>query len=198
VVPLAEIVRNSRFFVKNCPISGVIVMPRSKKPPGHAVDKRNGQRATLSVISGEKPKRPPAPGSLRADARKLWVAYWDDVLAGIVQPAEIYLVRRWVANVNRYLTLMATADAEPIVEGSQGQTRAHPAYTLALKLEDSIRADEAQLGYGPKNRAALGIAVVEQKRSLADLNTRYGGADGRVITATDDHADERDPRTQTG
>jgi hypothetical protein len=64
----------------------------------------------------------------------------------------------------------------------------NPAFEMALKLETSIRADEAQIGYGPKNRAALGIAVVQQQSSLAEMNKRYGD------TAPDDVEHQADPR----
>jgi len=119
----------------------------------------------------------------------LWTDYWSDVISGFVQQAEVALVVRWVRNVDRYQVLMAVADGSPMVEGSMGQMRENPAYGLALKIESSIRADEAQLGYGPKNRASLGIAVVQQRMSLADMNKRYGGGDD------DGHpGEEEDPR----
>jgi hypothetical protein len=151
-------------------------VPRTKKPPGQAADPRNGRQAELQVV--ERSEAPSTPDGLKRDASvALWSSYWSDAISGLVQTAEIALVERWVRNVDRYSVLMAVADAEPMVEGSMGQPKENPAYGLALKLEASIRADEAQLGYGPKNRAALGIAVVAQKASLADLNARYGGGD---------------------
>ncbi|MGO1049793.1 hypothetical protein [Crossiella sp. CA198] len=170
-------------------------MPRTKKPAGQAIDSRNGQRAELIVITGgDTPaKTPPAPRGMRADAMKLWRAYWADVIAGVCQPSELWLVRRWISNFNRYQILMSAADAEPMVLGSMGQQRLNPAYDLALKLEASLRADEMQLGYGPKNRAGLGIAVVEQQRTLNDLNAQYGGEDGRTDHIPEE-ADDEDPR----
>lgn len=151
-------------------------MPRTKKPAGQAVDPRNGQRAELQVV--QRSESPPAPAGLQQDSSvQLWNDYWTDVISGFVQQAEIALVERWVRNVDRYQVLMAVGDQSPMVEGSMGQLRENPAYGLALKIESSIRADEAQLGYGPKNRAALGIAVVQQRMSLADMNARYGGGD---------------------
>lgn len=165
-------------------------MPRTKKPAGQAADPRNGRRAELASVERTEP--PPAPRGLRRKAsRELWAAYWNDVLSGLVQESEIALVERWIRNTDRYLVLMDAGDAEPLVLGSMGQLREHPAYGLALKIETSIRADEAQIGYGPKNRAALGIAVVQQRLSLSDLNSRYGGDNGG------DHAGEEgdeDPR----
>lgn len=178
-------------------------MPRKKKSPGEAVDPRNGT-PVLRVYTGDagKRERPPAPKNIRADARRVWVAYWDDVVSGVVRESEFALVRRWIANYNRYLILLDTADAQPFTHGSTGQLVAHPAYALAMKLEISLRYDEQQLGWGPKNRADLGISLVEGTRSLAELNAQYGGADGRAHTggrvdAADDEEDD-DPRRTTG
>jgi len=144
-------------------------------------------------VAVDRPEPPAAPRGLKRKAsRDLWQAYWDDVLSGLVQPAEVALVERWIRNVDRYRVLMDAADSEPLVLGSMGQLRENPAYGLALKIETSIRADEVQLGYGPKNRASLGIAVVQQRMSLDDMNARYGGADGREHQGEEE--DDEDPR----
>lgn len=165
-------------------------MPRTKKPAGQAADPRNGRRTELAAVERTEP--PPAPRGLRRKAsRELWAAYWNDVLSGLVQESEIALVERWIRNTDRYLVLMDAGDAEPLVLGSMGQLREHPAYGLALKIETSIRADEAQLGYGPKNRASLGIAVVQQRLSLNDLNSRYGGDDGGHHSGEENDEDPR-------
>lgn len=167
-------------------------MPR--KTAGTAVDPRNGQKLQFEVVEGGKREVPPAPRGLRADVKRLWNAYWEDVVSGVVRPSEEALVRRWIKNCNRYATLMDTGDAEPIVEGSTGQPTANPAYGLALRVEQSMRADEQQLGWGPKNRADLGIALVEGTRSLAQLNAQYGGAEGRVHDGDRDADADDDPR----
>lgn len=166
-------------------------MPR--KTAGTAVDPRNGQRMQFALVQGEKRDAPKPPPNLRADVRKLWIAYWDDVVSGVVRPSEEMLVRRWIANWNRYKVLLDAADAEPMVRGSMGQLKENPAYGLALKIEGSIREDEKQLGWGPKNRADLGIALVEGNKSLAEMNAKYGGPDGRVHEGERDDVDD-DPR----
>lgn len=168
-------------------------MPRTKKPAGQAADTRNGQRAELAVVERAEPPAPPAKLRRKA-SRDLWAAYWDDVLSGLVQESEIALVERWIRNVDRYRVLMDAGDAEPLVLGSMGQLREHPAYGLALKIEASIRADEMQLGYGPKNRAALGIAVVQQRLSLDEMNARYEGGGGDGHDHQGDEDEEEDPR----
>jgi hypothetical protein len=167
-------------------------MPRTKKPAGTTADARNGRSAELQPVA--RTRVPNFPGGLRSlkrvSSRELWTAYWQDVISGLVQECEIHLVVRWVQNVDRYRVLMSTGDAEPIVTGSMGQMRENPAYALAIKLDGLIRADEAQLGFGPKNRAALGIALVTAK-GLDAMNRQFGGEDAG---GGDGAPDEEDPR----
>ncbi|MGH8575597.1 MAG: P27 family phage terminase small subunit [Gammaproteobacteria bacterium] len=169
-------------------------MPRTKKAAGTTADPRNGRSAELQPVP--RARVPNFPGGLRTlkrvSTRELWTAYWNDVISGLVQECEVHLVVRWVRNIDRYRVLMDAGDAEPIVAGSMGQLRENPAYGLALKLEASIRADEAQLGFGPKNRAALGIALVTAK-GLDAMNRRYGGEDA----GSDGAPEEEDPRRLT-
>ncbi len=76
---------------------------------------------------------------------------------------------------------MRAADQNPMTRGSTHNDIANPLYSLGAKLEGEISKIEAQLGIGPKNRAALGIAVLSEKRSLQDLNQVYedeGGEGG--------------------
>ena len=161
-------------------------MPRTKKPAGSTVDKRNGRQAELTRVAGE---RFDPPDDLCEIAATQWDSYWSDPVSSVQTKADRALLLRWIKNVDRYCRLIEAADGEPLTSNSQGQV-ANPLYAIALKVEASVKADEAQLGIGPKNRSALGIAVISEKRSLADLNRSYGGAG-------DDHRDsptEDDPR----
>lgn len=160
-------------------------MPRAKKPAGAAVDKRNGRRAELARVAGD---RFDPPDGLCAQALTQWDRYWDDAVSQVQTAADRDLLCRWIANVNRYWRLIGAADEEPLTRNSQGQV-ANPLYAVALKVEASVKADESQLGIGPKNRAALGIAVISERKSLAEMNANYsGGAD----VGTDEA--EEDPR----
>lgn len=147
------------------------IMPRSKKPAGTAANPRNGTKFELVSVREEAPA--PPDGLQRETSLALWNAYWTDVVSGLVQESEKMIVDRWIKNIDRYEILMKVCEQTPFELGSTGQTVKHPAWTIALALETSIRTDEAQLGYGPKNRAALGIAVVQQQSSLAEHNARY-------------------------
>lgn len=152
-------------------------MPRSKKPAGQAIDSRNGRQVELT--STNRDKAPAVPRGLKFQSSKqLWQTYWSDVISGLVHPSETMIVERWIRNTDRYRTLTASVDENSIYitkdeSGDVVDTLVNPAFSMALKLEASIRADEAQIGYGPKNRAALGIAVVQQQMSLAEMNQRY-------------------------
>ncbi|MEV4180196.1 hypothetical protein AB0J28_01955 [Streptosporangium canum] len=161
-------------------------MPRTKKPAGSTVDKRNGRKAELANLPGA---RFDPPDDLCDQALGQWDRYWDDPVSQVQTPADHDLLCRWIANVDRYWRLIREADLEPMTTNSQGRV-ANPLYAIALKIETSVKADEAQIGIGPKNRAALGIAVVAERRSLADMNARYGGG----VDGSNDRVEEEDPR----
>jgi P27 family predicted phage terminase small subunit len=162
-------------------------MPRTKKPAGMAVDQRNGRRADLAVVVGE---RFDAPGGLCDEANVAWDSYWQDRVAQVQTPVDRAVLLRWVTEMDRYLRLTAAADQEPIVRGSQGQPVENPMYGTAYKALAAVQAAEKQMGIGALNRSALGIAVIAESKSLQDLNTKYGGGD----VSDDEAASEQDPR----
>lgn len=154
-------------------------MPRKKKSPGEAVDPRNGQSGMKVYVDDQAQRvKPPAPKGLLGETRRVWDAYWSDVVSGVVRESEYALVRRWIANFNRYLKLLELADKEPITTGSTGQQVVNPALTAAMRIEPGLRYDEMQLGWGPKNRTDLGISIVAGSRSLAEMNREVGGDAG--------------------
>lgn len=168
-------------------------MPRQKKPAGTAVDKRNGARASVlsPVLRAEKPDPPQA---LCTEARAQWDAYWEDPASGIQTKADRGVLLRWIDAVDRYLRLIGQADLEPIVTGSTGQPTENPLYKVADKALGTIERCEKQLGIGALNRAGLGIAVITERKSLADMNAKYGGG----VDGYDDAPQEveADPRLQ--
>lgn len=163
-------------------------MPRTKKPASNVVDKRNGRRTELQQVTGN---RFDPPDGLCEQALHQWDAYWDDQVSQVYTQADRNLLERWIGNVDRYWRLIVEADARPMTQNSQGNV-ANPLYAVAFKIEASIKADEAQLGIGPKNRAALGIAVITEQKSLADMNAKYGGD----VEYSDEATEEADPRLQ--
>ena len=164
-------------------------MPRTKKPAGATVDKRNGRRADL-VVAGEPIARPERPADICAEATLQWDAFWADSASSVQTSADRGVLLRWIDAVDRYLRTIGEADREPLVTGSTGQLVENPLYKIADKALGTIERCEKQLGIGALNRAGLGIAVITGQRSLADMNARYG-ADGNENPDGD-----RDPRLE--
>lgn len=166
-------------------------MPRTKKPAGQAVDRRNGRRADLGVLPGGKIEKPDLPEKVCEEATAQWDAYWESAAAGIQTPADRGVVLRWIDAVDRYLRTLGEADKRPIVKGSTGQPIENPLYKIAAAALATVERAEKQLGIGALNRAGLGIAVIAEQRSLQDMNSRYGGVDGSVDETPTEAEDPR-------
>lgn len=169
-------------------------MPATKKPAGTTVDKRNGRKAHLVPAPAEDASRPDPPPDLCDEAAEQWDAYWLSPAATIQTKADRGVVLRWIDAVNRYLRTIGDADKSPLVMGSTGQMVENPLYKIADKALGTIERAEKQLGIGALNRAGLGIAVITERRSLADMNAAYGGAGANNDPAPEE--DEDDPRLQ--
>jgi hypothetical protein len=161
-------------------------VPRTRKPPGTAVDKRNGARL-VSVGAGQV-ERCTAPRGLLASSKAAWEAFWDDRQSALLTPSGRVVLERWVRAVDRFERSTRAADKQPLVPGSTGQPVVNPLYRVADSARAVVEACERQLGVGGVYAASLGLAAVAEARSLADLNARYGEPDGG-----DDDADA-DPR----
>jgi hypothetical protein len=111
------------------------------------------------------------PRGLCQQAQDAWRAFWTDVASGAMRPSDTVVALRWVADLDRYFRLIAAADAEPIVTGSQGQVRPNPLYELAFKVQSAINDAERRIGVGVLDRLRLGLALSESAKSLAELNT---------------------------
>jgi hypothetical protein len=107
----------------------------------------------------------------------LWDAYWDDPVASVQTSVDRGVLLRWITEHDRYVRLIAEADLSPVVPGSKGQDVANPLYGIADRALAAAERCEKQLGIGGLNRSNLGIAVVAGQRSLAEMNSRYGGGD---------------------
>jgi P27 family predicted phage terminase small subunit len=155
---------------------------------GTAVDPRNGHQANLTIVGTVEPvDRISCPRGMLTETKRQWDAYWADPVHTVQTPVDRALLLRWIKNLDRYERLITEADKEPLVANSQGQS-ANPLYAVAHRIESSVKADEAQLGIGPLNRSKLGIAVITERRSLADMNGRYAKPEGVA------HDPEEDPR----
>jgi hypothetical protein len=162
-------------------------MPRTKKAPGTAVDRRNGRRTEVAASSLAKfalPKRSSGE-PWRLETRKAWTALWADPVAGALTPVDRPVLIRWADSIDRAARHLELGDANPIARGSMGQEVESPHYGIADKAIRAAQACEAQIGIGALNRARLGIAILQERVSLADLNARI------VASGADDDDDPR-------
>lgn len=155
-------------------------MPRTKKAPGTAVDKRNGRRTEIAASSLAKfslPKRSDGE-PWRLETRKAWSALWSDPVATALTPVDRPVLLRWADAIERAQKHLELGDENPIATGSQRQEVESPHYGIADKAVRVAQACEAQLGVGALNRARLGIALISERLSLADLNERIMNSGG--------------------
>jgi len=163
-------------------------MPRPKKLPGQAVDRRNGERASLPAVPLERFTLPRRSDGLKYDLRtqRMWKALFDDgPLSSVLSPVDRELVIRWAQAVDDHLKALASARESPISTGSMGQEVESPHFKIAAQAMGVVEKCEAQIGIGALNRARLGIAILAEQASLADLASRFDG--GGI-------GDEPDPR----
>src|SRR6266540_7340785 len=99
-------------------------MPRAKKPPGTAVDRRNG--AKLVTVGTGQVERFEPPEGLSAPAMAAWGAFWDDRQSALLTPSGKVVLLRWIDALDRYLRSTAEGDREPLVTGSTGQLVVNP------------------------------------------------------------------------
>ena len=153
-------------------------MGRTRKPAGTTVDRRNGAKTDLSGLVSPLGRFAPPPSLLPSSVDQ-WERYWADPVAAASQIVDAGLLCRWITAVDRYERTISEADAEPLTAGSTGQMVPNPLYRIASAAETTINYCEKQLGIGGLNRAGLGITVASAKKSLADMNARYGGDSAR-------------------
>jgi hypothetical protein len=156
-------------------------MPRAKKPAGTAIDSRNGERASLPAVPLKRFTLPRRSDGLDYDlrTRRMWKALFDDqALSSVLSPVDRELVIRWAQAVDDWIKALTSARAAPIATGSMGQEVASPHFAIAAQAMSVIVECERQIGIGALNRARLGIAILTERASLADLASRFDGGGG--------------------
>ena len=161
-------------------------MPRTKKPAGQAVDRRNGRRAELELVSEslgrfDLPSRRPA---WLAESRLAWDGAWSDPISQAWTAADRPILLRWIDAVDRSWRALRRADRKPIVLGSTGQVVEHPSYQTAARSIATAEKCEQQLGFGALNREKLGFTIASARQSLLELNAAFAEEAG----------DDDDPR----
>lgn len=166
-------------------------MPRTKKPAGTAIDRRNGRRAELVATTRVVIPTIDRDAFLPATLAQ-WDAYWTDQVAASQTPADQMVVLTWLESYDDWRRKKAIADQEPLVRGSQGQQVANPMYAVADRSLHVALQCAKQMGIGAKNRADLGMAIVAEAQTLAAVNERYRS------TAVRRDDDDDDPRLIQG
>jgi P27 family predicted phage terminase small subunit len=122
------------------------------------------------------------------ETRKAWMALWADPVSSALTPADRPVLLRWVDALDRAQRHLALGDEDPIVPGHANQPVESPHYGIADKALRVAAQCEQQLGVGALNRARLGIAVLQERASLDELNARLrrpadapGRPDPRVV-----------------
>ena len=157
-------------------------MPRTKKPAGTAVDRRNGRRADLEVAGGglarfDLPSRRPA---WLAEVREAWDVAWADPIVRAWTAGDRPILLRWIDALDRAARALHRADRKPVVLGSTGQVVEHPSYATAARAIATAEKCEAQLGFGALNRERLGFTIGQARKSLAEMNAAFMGEGGDV------------------
>lgn len=173
--------------------------PRSKKPPGTAVDSRNGQRVSVIAPSQYTVARFDPPAGLIMPAQEAWEAYWEDRPAQLMTPASKNILLRWIDALNRYMIFVRRGDLDPIIETgvNSASLTINPAYRIASDALRTVEACEKQLGIGVLNATALGLAALAEARSISDLNARYSQPENLATPAVRSSTpapEEVDPR----
>ena len=160
---------------------------RPKKAFGTAVDQRNGTQMrnflNASVVEYFKPTEEVTTET----AKKAWEAYWQDQQACLLTPSSKHMLERWVAALDRYEKFIAEADGQPTVIGSTGQPIANALYKIAYQALATAERLERQLGMGPLNAASLGLAAMQERQGMEEINKAINDID-------DDDIDFEDPR----
>lgn len=152
-------------------------MPRTKKPAGTAVDKRNGRQG---VLTGEGTglswfDLPPRRPAWSPETRAALEALRRDPVTQVITEVDGPVILRWCDSIDRAARALRRADRKPVVLGGNGQATEHPSYITARSAIMTAEKCEVQLGIGAKNRAMLGLTVGQAQKSLAELNAALMG-----------------------
>jgi hypothetical protein len=157
-------------------------MPRTKKAPGEAVDRRNG--AQLILLPPVNPVVPKPPAGLLRPTAEAWDSFWHDPVSNLVTPASRSLVDRWVIVLDELNRARSGFRRKRFMQGSQGQPVLNPLGAEAHRLSAELTSIEDRLGMSPRSQMALGIAFGQAKKSLDELN--------RELAVSEDGNDDAD------
>lgn len=148
-------------------------MPRTRKPAGQAVDRRNGRRAELELAGDGQLQRfdlPPKRPAWLVESRLAWEGAWSDPIRQAWTAGDRPLLLRWIDSLDRATRALRRADRKPVVIGGNAQVTEHPSYQTAAKAVAIAEKCEQQLGFGALNREKLGFTIAVARKSLEELN----------------------------
>lgn len=161
-------------------------LQRPKKAPGTAADKRNGQKIVSVANLPRFPYFDPPETVKTKAALETWQGFWEDRQPHLITPSSKHLLIRWIEAVDRYEWAVHQADGDPIQEGSTGQPIVNALYKVAADALHTVEKCEKILGIGPLNTTGLGLAVIQERQGLNEINQN--------VDDDDDEYDEEDPR----
>jgi hypothetical protein len=111
----------------------------------------------------------PGPAPLDSVAEE-WEVFWSSPTAKAIRREHLPVVRRLFELRAHRDALMRVAAEEPLVAGSSGQIRTHPAYSTIATLEGIVRQLENELGLTPRALAALGLTTASATLTVQQIN----------------------------
>jgi len=162
-------------------------MPVAKRPAGTTADPRNGMRRELSARPARL-ARFPLPERRTRDrlTRLAWDAWWSDPVSECWTVGDKPILFELADAYDRRVKALRKAGEDPIVPGRNDQPVASPWYAIAQHAYEAVQDAYKQLGFGPLNRNRLGLMILTERKTLADLAAGYPGGS--------DYEDEPDPR----
>lgn len=159
-------------------------MAIAKRLAGTTADPRNGMRHQLSVRP-DRLARFPLPDRRDRDrlTRLAWDAWWADPVSEAWTVGDKPILVELADAYDRRVKALRKADEDPIVPGRNDQPVASPWYAISEQAYQAVQDAYKQLGFGALNRSRLGLMILTEKRTLADLNAAFV-----------DLGDEPDPR----
>lgn len=144
----------------------------------------------LSIVAAvAESDEPPRPRGLLKVSRTWWSMFWASPLSKAVEPTDVPALERLVTLRDQRERALRVVRRVPFVKGSTGQDRLNPLYDVIKSADAEIRQLEDRFGMSPKSRMALGLAVGQAGRQLAELERFMRGDSDE-----DENQDFSDPR----
>ena len=151
-------------------------MPTPRKSPERRQNRSTRDTGNVSVLPAVAAV--PEPDlAWREEVRSAWFEFWRDPVARLVRPNDLPALDRLFRYRNEWLDAAEFYEAEPIVEGSMGQSRLSPWADRMDRLEKQLVALEDRFGLTPLSRLRLGVTLSEGQ-SLAQRNAAFASRAG--------------------